>query len=76
MLRHPANSPQCRSIDKTKPSKADDPFEKDPRNIKVFLGFWCIIVQKKQYGKYNCNKVNAPFRESPNLYAARGQSQV
>jgi hypothetical protein len=34
------------------------------------------MVQKKQYGKYNCKKVNALFRENPILYAARGKAQV
>jgi hypothetical protein len=34
------------------------------------------MVQKEQYGKYNSKKVNTLFRESPILYAARGQAQV
>jgi hypothetical protein len=39
----------------------------------MFLGFWCISVQRKKYENIiNCNKVNAIFRESPILYAARG----
>ena len=37
MLRHPADSPQWRVIDRLRPLKGGDPFGKDPRNIRFAL---------------------------------------
>jgi hypothetical protein len=51
-------------------------FNKKIINKGVYGFFCCVMVQKKQYGKYNCTKVNALFKESPILCAARGQAGV